>query len=232
MTSPPIEPPAEDPRRRGPWLLVAVLAVALLLLAGGALLLRGGDSPSLAMPTPPTAPSSSGQTNDEPGTNSPQPTPFAVTGTFIEPGDGRAPLLDEIEAARQSIDLEVYIITDEIILDSLEDARRRGIDVRVILEEHPFGGSGGQDAVFARLEDAGIAVRWGNPVFRFNQVKMTFVDGPPPLVAFVAGESQQERIVYITTCWGISGPPRTSRPVASRGRAATSSASAIRWRPT
>jgi phosphatidylserine/phosphatidylglycerophosphate/cardiolipin synthase-like enzyme len=111
-----------------------------------------------------------------PPPNAPQPIPLAVTGVFIEPGDGRAPLLDEIEAARQSIDLEVYIITDEIILDSLEDAQRRGVDVRVILEEHPFGGGGGQEAVFARLEAARIEVRWGNPVFRFSHIKAMVVD--------------------------------------------------------
>ena len=102
-----------------------------------------------------------------------QPTALAVTGVFIEPGDGRAPLLDEIEAARQSIDLEVYIVTDEIILEALEDARQRGVDVRVILEEHPFGGGGGQDATFNRLKDAGIAVQWGNPVFRFTHLNRT-----------------------------------------------------------
>ena len=106
-------------------------------------------------------------------TNSPA---LPVTGVFIQPGDGRAPLLDEIQAARHSIDLEVYIVTDDVILQSLEDAQRRGVDVRVILEEHPFGGGGGQEEVFARLESAGIAVRWGNPVFRFSHIKTMIVD--------------------------------------------------------
>jgi cardiolipin synthase A/B len=82
-----------------------------------------------------------------------------VTGVFIEPGDGRAPLLDEFRAARRSIDLEVYIVSDEVILQSLEEAQRRGVAVRVILEEHPFGGGGGQEEIFTRLERAGIAVR-------------------------------------------------------------------------
>ncbi len=99
-----------------------------------------------------------------------------VTGVFIEPGDGRAPLLDEIRAARRSIDLAVYIVTDDLILQALEEAQRRGVDVRVILEEQPFGGGGGQDEIFARLERAGIAVRWGNPVFRFTHIKMMVVD--------------------------------------------------------
>ena len=99
-----------------------------------------------------------------------------VTGVFIEPGDGRAPILDEIQAARRSIDLEVYIVSDDAILRSLEEAQRRGVDVRVILEEQPFGGGGGQEAVFARLASAGIAVRWGNPVFRFSHIKTMVVD--------------------------------------------------------
>ena len=63
-----------------------------------------------------------------------------------------------------------------MILQSLEDAQRRGVEVRVILEEQPFGGGGGQEEIFARLESAGIAVRWGNPVFRFSHVKMLVVD--------------------------------------------------------
>src|ERR671917_2343861 len=105
-----------------------------------------------------------------------------ATGVFIEPGDGRAPLLDEIQAARRSIDLEVYIVTDDLILQSLEEAQRRGVDVRVILEEHPFGGGGGQEEIFARLEGSEIAVRWGNPVFRFTHIKMLVIDDAVTLI--------------------------------------------------
>ena len=160
MPSLPTVPEPEAPRRRVPWLIVAVLMV-VGLLAAAAVGPRGGAVSARLAPA---------------ATNSTQPIALAVTGVFIEPGDGRAPLLDEIEAARQSIDLAVYIVTDEIILEALEDARGRGVEVRVILEEHPFGGGGGQDAIFDRLEDAGIAVRWGNPVFRFTHIKTMVVD--------------------------------------------------------
>jgi phosphatidylserine/phosphatidylglycerophosphate/cardiolipin synthase-like enzyme len=111
-----------------------------------------------------------------------QATPAPVTGVFIEPGDGRAPLLEEITAARVAIDLEVYIITDEVILAALEGAQQRGVRVRVILEEHPFGGGGGQEAIFARLENAGIAVRWGNPAFRFTHIKTMTVDNEVAII--------------------------------------------------
>src|SRR5829696_6734550 len=164
MTEPAIEDDRNDSRRRWHWWWIALLVVALVA-AGAALWARQS-----AFVPPPAATSVADV--PQPGE---VPAPPA-TGIFIQPGDGRAPLLDEIRAARQSIDLEVYLLSDETILQSLEEAQRRGVAVRVILEEHPFGGGGGQEAVFARLESAGIAVRWGNPVFRFSHIKTMIVD--------------------------------------------------------
>ena len=164
MSEPPIESDRSIAPRRWLWWWFALLAVVVAAV-GAALWLRQSTT------APPPAPSSVA--------NVPRPdeTPaLPVTGVFIEPGDGRAPLLDEIQTARRSIDLEVYIVTDDVILQSLEEARRRGVDVRVILEEQPFGGGGGQEEIFARLERAGIAVRWGNPVFRFSHIKTIVVD--------------------------------------------------------
>jgi phosphatidylserine/phosphatidylglycerophosphate/cardiolipin synthase-like enzyme len=140
-------------------------------------------------------------------------TPAPITGVFIEPGDGRAPLLDEIVAARVAIDLEVYIITDEIILAALEDAQRRGVRVRVILEEHPFGGGGGQEAIFARLENAGIAVRWGNPVFRFTHIKAMTIDGE---IAIIMNQNITQSAFTTNRDFGVV----TNEPAAVRTAAA------------
>jgi cardiolipin synthase len=139
--------------------------------------------------------------------------PAVTTGVFIEPGDGRAPLLDEIAAARHTIDLEVYIVTDEVILDALEAAARRGVAVRVILEEHPFGGAGGQPEVFARLERAGIAVRWGNPVFRFTHIKTMVVDNA---VAIIMNQNLTTSAFTTNRDFGVI----TTRPDAVRTAAA------------
>ncbi len=165
MTEPATEPERRNSPRRWPWWAIAILIIALLVAAGAAVWSRQSTT------SPPLAPTSVGDVR-RPGETAALP----VTGVFIEPGDGRAPLLDEIQAARHSIDLEVYILTDDAILESLEEAQRRGVEVRVILEEPPFGGGGGQEEVFARLESAGIAVRWGNPVFRFTHIKLLVVD--------------------------------------------------------
>jgi cardiolipin synthase len=154
--------PAKIPARRRSWWPAVWLVAALAVVLGAAFWVRGRDSLS-----PPGAPDVAVAVVG---------TPVVATGVFIEPGDGRAPILDEIEAARQTIDLEIYIVTDEEILAALEDAAARGVAVRVILEEHPFGGDGRQPEIFARLERAGIAVRWGNPVFRFTHIKAMVVD--------------------------------------------------------
>jgi cardiolipin synthase A/B len=164
MTEPALEPD-RNMSRRWHWWAISLLIVALLVVGGATLWSRQSTT---APPPAPTSVAGFPRPGETPG--------LPVTGVFIEPGDGRAPLLDEIQSARHSIDLEVYIVTDDVILQSLEEAQRRGVEVRVILEEQPFGGGGGQDAVFARLESAGIAVRWGNPVFRFAHIKMMVVD--------------------------------------------------------
>ncbi|MDQ3467943.1 MAG: phospholipase D-like domain-containing protein [Chloroflexota bacterium] len=70
----------------------------------------------------------------------------------------------------------MYLLSDEETIDALERARLRGVVVRVLLEEDPFGGAGTQDEVFARLHAAGIMVRWNNPTFRFSHIKAMIVD--------------------------------------------------------
>ena len=170
MSEPVIESDRKVTRRWWPWWTIAVLAVVLLVAAGAALWSRQSTMVPPSEPTSVAGLPLPGDTPDVPATALP------VTGVFIEPGDGRAPLLHELRAARQSIDLEVYIVTDDVILQELEDAQRRGVDVRVILEEQPFGGGGGQEEILARLKSAGIAVRWGNPVFRFTHIKMIVID--------------------------------------------------------
>jgi phosphatidylserine/phosphatidylglycerophosphate/cardiolipin synthase-like enzyme len=209
VTDPPRLPGA--PRRR-PWLPVAFLVVALLFLAlGGVWWLRQDSLPSPTSPA--AAPPSASDGTSSAATAFPDAVPAAITGVFIEPGDGRAPLLDEIAAAQRAIDLEVYIVSDEIILDALADAARRGIAVRVILEEHPFGGGGGQPEIFAWLENAGIAVRYGNPVFRFTHIKTMVIDNA---VAIIMNQNLTESAFTSNRDFGVI----TNEPDAVRTAAA------------
>lgn len=113
---------------------------------------------------------------DGPAPNAASGSVAGVVGVFVEPEDGRAPILDEIGAAREEVTLQIYLISDNEIIDALAAAAARGVHVRVLLEEHPFGGGGGQPETFARLEAAGIDIRWSNPAFRFSHVKTFTID--------------------------------------------------------
>lgn len=125
-----------------------------------------------------------------------------TTGVFITPMDGRGPLLEEIAAARREITLQIYLISDTPTVDALAAAVRRGVHVRVLLEEHPYGGGGGQPEAFERLKKAGIDVRWSNPVFRFNHVKTFTMDGAVAVIMnmnLTVSAFQQNREINVVT---------------------------------
>ncbi len=73
------------------------------------------------------------------------------------PGAEIRPLaLGMIGAARRSLDLELFVLTDTGIVHALEAAALRGVDVRVLLD--PSQPS--SDPSYAALKAAGIDVRW------------------------------------------------------------------------
>jgi cardiolipin synthase A/B len=46
----------------------------------------------------------------------------------------------------------------------------------VMMEEHPFGGPGNQPAIFDRLQDNGVEVRWSPDPYRFAHIKTFVID--------------------------------------------------------
>jgi phosphatidylserine/phosphatidylglycerophosphate/cardiolipin synthase-like enzyme len=99
-----------------------------------------------------------------------------VTGIIVLPEDAATPILDELEAAKESILLYIYLLSDEDAIRALLRAHYRGVDVRVMLDPAPYGGAGTEVDVFQRLSTAGIDVRWTSGAFRFAHVKMLIVD--------------------------------------------------------
>jgi cardiolipin synthase A/B len=105
-----------------------------------------------------------------------------TNGVLVLPDDGNEPVLAELDAATESIWVEVYLLTDEDVIDALTRAVSRGLEVRVILEDEPFGGAGTQDMVFNRLDAAGVSVRWDQSGFRFSHAKFIILDQRVALV--------------------------------------------------
>jgi phosphatidylserine/phosphatidylglycerophosphate/cardiolipin synthase-like enzyme len=106
----------------------------------------------------------------------------AAAGLFVEPDDGEKPVIDELDAASCTIDISVYILSDDLVIGSLVEAASRGVRVRVMLEQYPFGGSGNQDEVKTSLEREGIEVRWSGSDIRFSHAKFALVDRQVALI--------------------------------------------------
>jgi cardiolipin synthase len=95
---------------------------------------------------------------------------------FIEPQDSRKPIIDAIDHAKRSIDLEVYMLSDDNVISKLIDAKKRGVLVRVILEESPYKGYGANKEVKDRLSHYGIDTKWSNRVYQFTHSKFMVID--------------------------------------------------------
>jgi phosphatidylserine/phosphatidylglycerophosphate/cardiolipin synthase-like enzyme len=98
-------------------------------------------------------------------------------GLIVLPDDGADAILRELKAATESIDLYVYLLPSDEVLEALTDAHRRGVRVRVILEQDPFGGGNSNQEPFDRLDALGIEVRWASDDFTFSHIKTFVVDG-------------------------------------------------------
>lgn len=112
----------------------------------------------------------------------PTPASSPPPAVFVEPGDGAYPILKQIAEAEQSIRAAFYLLSDEDVIGALAEARERGVDVRVILEESPFGGGESNGRAREILIQSRVAVMWGNPTFRYTHIKAMVVDDETAIV--------------------------------------------------
>jgi phosphatidylserine/phosphatidylglycerophosphate/cardiolipin synthase-like enzyme len=98
---------------------------------------------------------------------------------FTEPGAGLQPVLQLIRSAKHTIRLEIYLLTERPVINALGAAHSRGVQVRVLLEQHPYGGSpASAQSAFSALHSAGVNVRWANEsAFTYTHEKAMVVDG-------------------------------------------------------
>jgi cardiolipin synthase A/B len=96
---------------------------------------------------------------------------------FVEPDDGEQVITNAIASAQKSIWLEIYILSDRNVIRALEDAANRGLDVRVMLEPHPFGGGTSPSKTLDTLAASGIKTQFTNPSFSLTHEKGMIIDG-------------------------------------------------------
>ncbi|MDD2916711.1 MAG: phospholipase D-like domain-containing protein [Candidatus Gracilibacteria bacterium] len=86
-------------------------------------------------------------------------------------------LISLIETAKKEVYIEVYILTEKRIIQALKDAKKRGVDVRVVLEKNVFGATSINSKTFKTLESAGVQVTYDNSkLYNFIHTKLLLAD--------------------------------------------------------
>lgn len=107
----------------------------------------------------------------------PFPSPASCAPTlFVEPEDGRGPLVAALREAKESIWLKCYLLSDHKIMDELIKAKQRGVEVKVVLEKEPYGGSKLNYKAKRDLVKEGILFRWASPAFALTHEKSIVID--------------------------------------------------------
>jgi len=102
---------------------------------------------------------------------------------IVQPRDGVPPVLDLISQAHTSLLVKQFTFSENSLLEAVIERHRAGVDVRVMLNAKRSGGDRANDETFARLNKAGVPVRWSNPKFYVTHEKSIVVDQSAALIA-------------------------------------------------
>ena len=83
----------------------------------------------------------------------------------------------KIENANSRVYLNTYIFTEKRIIGEIIKAKKRWLDVKVILEKNPYKAYNINNKTYSLLEKNGISVSWSNPkFFTFDHAKYFIID--------------------------------------------------------
>ena len=140
---------------------VAAAAATLLVLAGcKPLTPAGAAAPAAADPAGTAAPAQSGP-------------------LITEPQAGFSPVYHLIKQARHSIDLTMYEFSDTKAEHDLAAAARRGVTVKVILDQREKSHN---SAAFGYLKSHGVRVVWSWARFEYTHQKTLLVNGSTAVI--------------------------------------------------
>jgi phosphatidylserine/phosphatidylglycerophosphate/cardiolipin synthase-like enzyme len=139
---------------------LAAAAVVSVVLGAGVALRNVGDR----------AAPSTGRT--------PSAGPAAIAGAlsvYAEPDAGLGPVYRLIDDARHAVRMTMYELRDSVAEQTLAAAARRGVDVRVLLDQNSQ--RSGNEAAFTYLHSHGVTVAWADPRYSATHEKSVTVDG-------------------------------------------------------
>ena len=96
---------------------------------------------------------------------------------YVEPDSGDGFLTDAIRGAQKSVWVEMYLLSDRNIIRAIEETAHRGLDVRVMLEPHPYGGGSSPRRTMDELSASGAKTEASSPSFALTHEKGMIIDG-------------------------------------------------------
>jgi len=119
--------------------------------------------------------------------------------SIIIPGD-KIKIVDQINSAKESIYIEMYLLTDPDIILAIKNAYDNGVDVKIILEEDMSYNK----KTFMELVSTGIPVKWDGDRYKITHSKLMIIDnqtvvlGSPNYTYF--GLTKNRELGLITNC--------------------------------
>jgi len=125
---------------------------------------------------------------------------------IVLPDDTAQPILDALTSAKKSLRIRMFLFTDPGLIDAVLAAKRRGVDVRVMLNPARRGGESENDETKSKLADAGIEVMDSNPAFELTHQKSMVIDGE---IGFVESFNWETRDLTVTRDYAVITTQKT-----------------------
>jgi phosphatidylserine/phosphatidylglycerophosphate/cardiolipin synthase-like enzyme len=94
----------------------------------------------------------------------------------VLPDDSAKPLVEAINGAKRTLRIRMFLFTDPTMLTTVLAAKRRGVDVQVMLNPARRDGTSDNDATRKTMVAAKINVRDSNPEFALTHQKSMVID--------------------------------------------------------
>ena len=105
---------------------------------------------------------------------------FAPVIVSVFSPDAGEEVIGLIDSAEESVDIEMYVFTSRDVVDALQRAKSRGVDVRIIIERSTISGSNRE--IYNELAAKGFNVRYASSSYKLTHSKFMIIDGKTVLV--------------------------------------------------
>ncbi|MBI4789743.1 MAG: hypothetical protein HY782_22150 [Chloroflexi bacterium] len=165
--------------------------IALLVLLALALTVLAACATPTALPTPTVSAPTLAPTAIPTRTTAPTGTPVPLLNAdqlwaraqtcncltvYTMPETGSSIIVKAIDRAQKSVRLKMYLFTSDAVREALVAAAKRSVDVRILMELNPYGGSTYNVDLYNAVKGTPVKMRWASYDFRYTHEKSLVID--------------------------------------------------------